>query len=126
MADKTTVTINKRSGATVSLEGDTVIVFAIGDAAEMIEGAKGMASRVVQTGEKIPTPIFADVISQIVTSLVKQTYKEQPMLAAYQLSTIADNLNEQCEMINGTIRNNAKDENDLDNMIEDLLKHIFD
>ena len=126
MAEKATVIINKRSGATVNLEGDTVIVFAIGDAAEMVEGAKGMASRVVQTGEKIPTPIFADVISQIVTSLVKQTYKEHPMLTAYQLSTIADSLNEQCDKINETIRNNAKDDNDLDNMVEDLLKHIFD
>lgn len=126
MADKATVIINKRSGATVSLEGYTVIVFAIDDAAEMLEGAKGVAARVVQTGEKIPTPIFADVISQIVTSLVKQTYKEQPMLTAYQLSTIADRLNEQCNMINETILNNAKDDNDLDNMVEDLLKHIFD
>lgn len=126
MTEKTTVTLNTVKGEKKNLEGDTVIVFALGNAAEMVEGAKGKAAHVICSGEKIPTPIFANVISQIVTSLVKQTYKEQPMLAAYNLSAIADELSRQCNVINGNILNNAKDDNDLDNMVEDLLKHIFD
>ena len=54
MAEKVTVTINKHDGKTVSIPGNTVIVFAINDAAEMVEGAKGMAARVIQTGDEIP------------------------------------------------------------------------
>ena len=129
MAEKVTVTINKHDGKTVSIlsiPGNTVIVFAIGDAAEMVEGAKGMAARVIQTGDEIPTLIFPDVISRIVGSLVKQTYEGKPMLTAYTLSVIADELNEQCNKINGKILDNAKDNKDLNNMVEDLLKHIFD
>lgn len=48
------------------------------------------------------------------------------MLTAYTLSAIADELNRQCNKINGKILDNAKDNKDLNNMVEDLLKHIFD
>ena len=126
MSEKVKVVVNAAKGKTKNLEGHTVIAFAIDDAADMLEGAKGVAAHVVTAGEKIPTPIFADVISQIMTSLVKQTYKKQPMLAAYQLSAIADELNKQCGEINENILNNAKDDNGLDNMVEELLRNIFD
>lgn len=126
MAEKVTVTINKHDGKTVSIPGNTVIVFAINDAAEMVEGAKGMAARVIQTGDEIPTLIFPDVISRIVGSLVKQTYKEHPMLAAFQLSSIADSLNEQCDKINKNIRDSVDDEKELNDMFEGLLRTIFD
>lgn len=126
MSEKVKVVVNAAKGKTKNLEGHTVIAFAIDDAADMLEGAKGVAAHVVTAGEKIPTPIFADVISQIMTSLVKQTCKKQPMLAAYQLSAIADELNKQCGEINENIRDSVDDEKELDDMIEGLLRTIFD
>lgn len=123
MQKKVKVEVITDKGETKKLEGKTVFVVAIDDAEE--KGVKRLESHVVASGAKLPTPIFAEVIGRIVSGFVNNCYKEQPMLAAYQISSIADELNEQCEALNKEIRSSVNDEEELDNLVEGFLNQLL-
>ena len=125
MSEKVKVEVITDKGETKKLEGKTLFIFAIDDAEEMVEGVKRLETHVVASGAKLPTPIFAEVIGRIVGGLVKKTYDKQPMLAAYQISSIADELNEQCEALNKEIRSSVNDEEELDNLVEGFLNQLL-
>ena len=126
MTGKTTVILNTAEGETKYLSGDTVMVFALDNIKGLLKRSHTeVISNVSYSGEKIPTPIFAEVIGNVICGLVRKIHDKQPMLAAYQLSAIADFLNEQCAETNKNIMANAKDQDELDDMVEGLLSQIL-
>ena len=126
MAEKTTVVITSADGHVKTLSGDTAIVFTVENARDFMENkAERINANVGFVGKDIPEFVFADIIGELVASMIKKHYDGHPTLAAFDLDNVSQFLKNKGEEI---IKATSKEELDADIKYESkrLLKMLLD
>lgn len=99
---KTKATVRMVDGTSWEVTGDTVIVFTINDAQAFMEGkVDKIGTRIVVSGTKIPVPVFAQTIGELVGSFIRKINDEEknPATTAFVLHEVGQVLERQSQEI---------------------------
>lgn len=98
--EKTTVTIVAPDGTVNEFTGDTVLAFTVSDIEDFLkEKVPYIKANSAYAGNGIPEDIVADIIANLVGSLIEESQKEHPSVAAFIIRKISQNLLERSEKI---------------------------
>lgn len=123
MSDKTKVTIEMTDGTKRGLTGDTVILFAVDQAEEFLNGrVKAVNAQVVSAGRTIPVPIFAATIGSLVGNYLETSPNSGgKVMASYNLHEVAKILETKSEALRKQVT-----PQEVDDSMQDALKNLFE
>lgn len=124
MLDKAKAIIVTKDGLTKTYEGDTIIAFVLNDVDKFLESeSDGLSVHSAYAGTDFPEPVFTDLMAELIATLIKKKYKDNPLIASALIDTTAEILVEKVKELDEEIPNIKSD--DFIKMMIDAINGIY-